>query len=92
MLIALIVAFGNAAGLVSSNVFRAQDEPKYALALAVTATFGGVGILLVAMYGTWVRWDNKRRNRAQGITLTAQDVDTKLLKERPINPSFRWMY
>ena len=28
VLVALIVGFGNAAGLVSSNVFRAQDEPK----------------------------------------------------------------
>ena len=28
VLVAIVVAFGNAAGLISSNVFRAQDEPK----------------------------------------------------------------
>lgn len=31
-----VVAIANSAGLVSSNIFRAQDEPRYLLALIVS--------------------------------------------------------
>jgi hypothetical protein len=89
--VALVVAFGNAAGLISSNIFRAQDEPKYVLALAVTAAFGGAAMVFIAGFGTWMRWDNRRRDMAQGIKLHARDVDTRLLKDGPANQSFRWM-
>jgi uncharacterized membrane protein YedE/YeeE len=92
VLLALVVAFGNAAGLISSNVFRAQDEPKYVPALAVTAAFGAVGIIMVGLFGAWMRLDNRRRDAVQGVKLRAKDVDTRVLREGPKNPSFRWMY
>ncbi|KZV91739.1 MFS general substrate transporter [Exidia glandulosa HHB12029] len=92
VLVAIVVAFGNAAGLVSSNVFRAQDEPKYILALVVSACFGGASIVLAAIFGIYMRWDNARRNREQGVNLSARDVDTAILQEGSKHPSFRWMY
>ncbi|EJD41283.1 putative high-affinity nicotinic acid transporter [Auricularia subglabra TFB-10046 SS5] len=92
VLVAIVVGFGNAAGLVASNVFRAQDEPKYILALVVSAIFGGVAIALTAIFGAYMRWDNARRNREQGVDLKAKDVDTSILQEGAKHPSFRWMY
>lgn len=106
VLVAIVVAFGNAAGLVSSNVFRAQDEPKvrcpsssplrsadartqYILALVVSACFGGASIVLAALFGAYMRWDNARRNREQGVSLQARDVDTAILQEGAAHPSFR---
>jgi hypothetical protein len=88
---ALVFAIGNASGLISSNVFRAQDEPKYVPALAVSAAFGAVGIIVVGLFGAWMRLDNRRRDAVQGVNLRAKDVDTKQ-REGPKNPSFRWMY
>jgi hypothetical protein len=42
--------------------------------------------------GTWMRWENRKRNQAQGITLTARDIPTETLGEGPSNPEFRYMY
>ncbi|KAJ7783750.1 major facilitator superfamily domain-containing protein [Mycena maculata] len=89
---AVMVAFANSAGLISTNVFRAQDEPKYVPALATSAAFGGLCLILVAGTGIWMRWENARRNRVQGVNITSADVDTSILTEGPASPSFRYMY
>ncbi|KAJ3779191.1 major facilitator superfamily domain-containing protein [Lentinula raphanica] len=89
---AVMVALANASGLISTNVFRAQDEPKYVPALATSAAFGGLCLILVAVTGIWMRWENKRRDKAQGVVLTARDIPTETLSEGPLNPSFRFMY
>ncbi|KAK1228696.1 hypothetical protein PQX77_008190 [Marasmius sp. AFHP31] len=86
------VAIANASGLISTNVFRAQDEPKYVPALATSAAFGGFAIVLVASVGIWMRWDNRKRDAAQGVKMTAADVPTEVLGDGPKSPSFRYMY
>lgn len=78
--------------MISSNIFRAQDEPKYTLALAISAAFGGVSMLLTVIYGVYMRSVNKLRNSRQQVNLQAKDVDTAILKEGSRNPTFRWMY
>ncbi|EPQ60670.1 MFS transporter [Gloeophyllum trabeum ATCC 11539] len=45
---AVMVGISNSAGLISANVFRAEDAPRYIPALITAACFGGVGIVLVA--------------------------------------------
>ncbi|KAF5374944.1 hypothetical protein D9758_000314 [Tetrapyrgos nigripes] len=90
---AVMVALANSSGLISTNVFRAQDEPKYVPALATSAGFGGVCLLMVAGTGIWMRWENRRRNIEQGTgNMRAQDVPTEALGEGPKSPSFRYMY
>ncbi|KAJ6621707.1 major facilitator superfamily domain-containing protein [Mycena sp. CBHHK59/15] len=89
---AVMVAFANSAGLISTNVFRAQDEPKYIPALATSASFGGLCLVLVAGTGIWMRLENAKRNRVQGVNITAADVDTSILTEGPASPAFRYMY
>ncbi|KAF9475984.1 MFS general substrate transporter [Pholiota conissans] len=89
---AVMVAIANSSGLISTNVFRAKDEPKYIPALATSAAFGGLCLVLVASTGIYMRMENRRRNRAQGVEITAADVDTELLAEGPRSPSFRYMY
>ncbi|KAL0071860.1 hypothetical protein AAF712_000782 [Marasmius tenuissimus] len=89
---AVMVAIANASGLISTNVFRAQDEPKYVPALATSAAFGGFAIVLVASVGLWMRWDNRKRDIAQGVKMTAADVPTEVLGDGPKSPSFRYMY
>ena len=87
-----LVAIANSSGLISTNVFREKDEPKYVLALAVSAAFGGLCLVLVAGVGIWMRWENARRNREQGVNWVSQTLPcisfTKLIRA----PRHRRMY
>ncbi|KAK7911194.1 permease of the major facilitator superfamily [Apiospora marii] len=84
------VPLANLMGLVASNVFQTKDAPKYEPALITTAVFGAVGCLVSACLGAFMMFDNKRRNRQQGINLTARDVPTLKLRDGPRVPEFRW--
>jgi hypothetical protein len=86
------VAIANAAGLISTNVFRAQDEPKYVPALATSAAFGGFCAVLVLATGMWMRFENARRNRIQGRNVTFEDVNTKDLDGEHRDQGYRYMY
>ena len=79
-------------GLVPSNIFRDQDAPIYSPALATTATFGALGIVLTLSLGAWVIFDKKRRDRKQGKRMRAQDVPTEILRDGPDCLDFRWLY
>ncbi|KAG0633780.1 major facilitator superfamily domain-containing protein [Tuber brumale] len=84
------VPVANMMGVVSSNIFRPQDAPDYIPALITTACFGAVGTLLAGSLGTYMAFDNSRRNRVQGVDIDARDVATKALKDGPASPNFRW--
>ncbi|KAF1843034.1 MFS general substrate transporter [Cucurbitaria berberidis CBS 394.84] len=82
------VPLANLMGVVSSNIFRPQDAPKYIPALATTAAFGATGSVCALLLGTYMVIDNKRRNTKQGVNLTAQDVSTEKLRDGPRNGEF----
>jgi len=84
------VPLANLMGVVSSNIFRPQDSPDYIPALVTTAVFGATGSVIALSLGTYMIFDNARRNRKQGVNTTARDVSTELLKEGPKSPDFRW--
>ncbi|KAH8893032.1 MFS transporter [Thozetella sp. PMI_491] len=84
------VPLANVMGLVSSNIFRTQDQPKYTPALITTAVFGTVGALITASLGTYMVFDNKRRNRRQGVKIDARDIPTQKLRDGPTVDEFRW--
>lgn len=86
------VPLANLMGIVSSNIFRPQDAPQYIPALATTATFGAVGIVLTLGLGFYMIFDNRRRNTRQGVKLRPQDVPTERLRDGPKCAEFRWMY
>ncbi|TDZ14915.1 putative transporter [Colletotrichum orbiculare MAFF 240422] len=90
LLTSIGVPLANLMGLVSSNIFRKPDAPKYAPALITTAAFGGTGIICALALGGFMMWDNKRRNQAQGVNLTASDVSTSKLGDGPRSPNYRW--
>ena len=92
LLTAIGVPVANLMGVVSSNIFRTQDAPNYIPALATTAAFGGMGIVLTLLLGAWMIVDNKRRDRRQGVRLRARDVPTEKLKDGPACEDFRWFY
>ncbi|KAI5245336.1 putative MFS transporter [Aureobasidium subglaciale] len=92
VLTSIAVPMANLMGVVSSNIFLDQEAPKYMTALATTAAFGGTGIVLTLMLGVWMIYDNRRRDRVQGINLRAIDVPTEKLGDGPAADEFRWFY
>ncbi|KAI1454583.1 putative MFS transporter [Annulohypoxylon moriforme] len=84
------VPLANLMGLVPSYIFQDKDAPKYAPALITTACFGATGCLVAGCLGLFMLWDNQRRNRRQGVNLTAKDVPTLKLRDGPRVEEFRW--
>lgn len=60
------------------------------LALIVTATFQAVGMLIAFSFGMYLRYDNKRRNKLQGVRHFAKDVVSSSLVGGTIDPNWRW--
>lgn len=87
----VLVALGNSMGLVSSNIFRKQDAPNYVLASIISAGFGAVGIVITLSLGYYMKWDNARRNKEQGVNLKAKDVFTYDLVDGQKDLNWRWM-
>ncbi|PTD06764.1 putative transporter [Fusarium culmorum] len=84
------VPLANLMGLVSSNIFRESEKPKYPTALITTACFGACGCLIAGLLGGFMLFDNMRRNRRAGTKTTAVDVSTQRLRDGPSSPEFRW--
>ncbi|RFN54048.1 hypothetical protein FIE12Z_1795 [Fusarium flagelliforme] len=84
------VPLANLMGLVSSNIFRENEKPKYPTALITTACFGACGCLIAGLLGGFMVFDNTRRNRKAGKKTTAADVPTQRLRDGPSVPEFRW--
>ncbi|PYH46434.1 putative MFS transporter [Aspergillus saccharolyticus JOP 1030-1] len=90
LLTSIGVPLANLMGLVASNVFRAQDKPKYMPALVTIAAFGATGAVLAASLGVFMLLDNQRRDARAGCKVRAQDVPTERLRDGPASAEFRW--
>lgn len=84
------VPLANLMGLVSSNIFIKKEAPKYETALITTAVFGATGAFIAALTGTYMIFDNARRNKKAGVKTDARDVPTSKLRDGPSVPEFRW--
>lgn len=78
-------------GLVAANIFTEKSAPRYEMASIICACFGFAGVALVLGLGFWMRADNQRRDREQGIVLKAGDVATSELQDGNKDPKWRWM-
>ncbi|KAF2089586.1 MFS general substrate transporter [Saccharata proteae CBS 121410] len=87
----VLVGTANAMGLVSSNIFREQDAPDYKMASIISAAFGATGAVFAVGVGLYMRLDNAKRDRKQGVRLRAQDISTKELSRGQKDPRWRWM-
>ena len=90
LLTGVLVALGNAMGLITSNIFLPQDAPNYIMASIITAAFGACGVVLVLAVGFYMKFDNQRRNREQGADLGARDVITHDMGLGQKDANWRW--
>ncbi|KAF7914267.1 uncharacterized protein EAF01_000673 [Botrytis porri] len=84
------VPLSNLMGLVSSNIFLNKDAPKYIPALATTAAFGGMGVILSTSLALYMIFDNRRRDAKLGRKLDIGETTTELLRDGPSVQEFRW--
>ncbi|KAF5870764.1 putative mfs transporter protein [Botrytis fragariae] len=84
------VPLSNLMGLVSSNIFLNKDAPKYIPALATTAAFGGMGVILSTSLALYMIFDNRRRDAKLGRKLDIGETPTELLRDGPSVEEFRW--
>ncbi|KAL2812184.1 major facilitator superfamily domain-containing protein [Aspergillus granulosus] len=84
------VGLGNIAGILSAATFRTEYAPKYNPTLIATCACNGVCIVATAFMGTWMRMENWRRDREQGVNLRAGQVETSQLSEGEKSPEWRY--
>lgn len=77
--VGFLVGSANCAGIPSSLAFKANTAPHYMPALIVNSVFLATGVVVIVCLGVWFRIDNRRRDKAQGVHLTAADVMTRNL-------------
>ncbi|CAK7212875.1 hypothetical protein SBRCBS47491_001612 [Sporothrix bragantina] len=68
--IGVILPMGNLSGFLVSNIFINKEAPRYITALRVNLGFAILAIVLCFTYGTWMRWENRRRDRVHGRLTT----------------------
>ncbi|PCH36324.1 MFS general substrate transporter [Wolfiporia cocos MD-104 SS10] len=63
--LAMVIGFGNLNGAVSSNVYRAQDEPWYTLGHGIILMYIGIGLICSATYIVVLKRENAKRDRGE---------------------------
>ncbi|THH15230.1 hypothetical protein EW146_g5217 [Bondarzewia mesenterica] len=63
--LAMVISFGNINGAVSSNVYRARDQPWYTLGHGIVLLYIGLGVIASVTYYTFLRRENARRDRGE---------------------------
>lgn len=86
----LLVGLGNLGGILSSATFRTTYAPRYAPTLIATAACNLTCICFTLWLGLWMRRENARRDKEQGVVLKAEDVDTSQLALGEKDPQWRY--
>ncbi|OCH91516.1 MFS general substrate transporter [Obba rivulosa] len=63
--LAMVISFGNINGAVSSNVYRAQDQPWYTLGHGIVLLYIGIGFITSIAYLLLLKRENAKRDRGE---------------------------
>lgn len=86
----ILVGLSNLGGIISTATFRTEYAPKYIPMLVATAVCAGTCFVVVVLWGSWMKYDNRNRDRVQGVHLRPEDVDTDLLTDNEKDVNWRW--
>lgn len=86
----VLVGLSSLAGVLSAGTFRMEYAPKHVPALIALACSSRTWIITTLVLGTWMKGENSRRNRGQGVELKAGDIDTDVPTEG--QNSLLWKY
>jgi len=63
----MLISIANTAGLISSNILIAEEAPRYVTSCWVNLGAAILCLVTCAAYSAWMRWENRRRDRLQGV-------------------------
>jgi hypothetical protein len=86
----LLVGLGNLAGVLSAATFRVEYAPAYRPTLIATSCCNVISICFVLGMGLWMKNENRKRNREQGVVIRAEDVATDSLSDGEQSPEWRF--
>jgi hypothetical protein len=86
----LLVGLGNLAGILSAATFRVEYAPAYRPTLIATSCCNVTCICFTLGMGIWMKKQNSKRNREQGVVIRAEDVDTASLVDG--EQSLHWRF
>ncbi|KAJ3848506.1 major facilitator superfamily domain-containing protein [Lentinula lateritia] len=91
---ALHIGIGNFSGAIASNIFRAQDKPRFILGHGIELMFVGIGLIFLPITVFTYRRINKKRaefmNRvAEGLEKKPSPEELRALGDRA--PDFRYI-
>lgn len=86
----LLVGLGNLGGILTAATFRTQYAPKYIPTLIVTAACNVTCIFFTLALGIWMKLENRKRNKQQGVNIRAEDIRTDQLADG--EKSEMWRY
>ncbi|KAF2270339.1 MFS general substrate transporter [Lojkania enalia] len=86
----LLVGLGNLGGILSAATFRAEYAPKYIPTLVATACCNLTCICFTLWLGSWMKMENRRRDRISGERIRAEDVRTEELTSGEKSERFRY--
>tara|TARA_R110002003_G_scaffold206_2_gene15752 strand:- start:1978 stop:3102 length:1125 start_codon:yes stop_codon:yes gene_type:complete len=86
----LLVGLGNLGGILSAATFRKEYAPKYVPTLIATACCNVTCILFTLWLGGWMKMENRRRDRQQGVKVRAEDVETSELGDGELSEKWRY--
>ncbi|CAF1259597.1 unnamed protein product [Rotaria sp. Silwood1] len=66
--LAFMISFGNTGGVISGQIYRTQDEPRFILGHAVNLGFCALGLINAVILLIGLRAENRRRDRLFGPT------------------------
>lgn len=72
------IGIGNLGALVSSNVYRTKDSPKYHLGHGVVLGFVAIGFIFAPLYAFLLKRENTRKEREQGHQDSLPDSEKRV--------------
>lgn len=85
-----LVGLGNLAGVLSAATFRVEYAPSYWPTLVATSCCNVCAIIAILVMKWWMVSENRRRDKAQGRRIRAEDVDTSMLVDGEKDPNWRY--
>ncbi|KAK6382112.1 hypothetical protein LTS17_003997 [Exophiala oligosperma] len=86
----LLVGLGNLGGIISAATFRVEYAPGYVPTLIATSCCNVTCIVFTLALGLYMKRENARRNKEQGVIMKAEDVDTDTLQDGEKSPNWRY--
>lgn len=67
-----------------------EYAPAYKPTLIATSCCNAVCIVFTLGLGLWMKRDNRRRNKEQGVVIRAEDIDTACVADGVKSAQWRW--